>query len=279
VADDVKFELAAAKACRHKGILMFATLHPARRAGALASQSLAVLASASLVLSSLPALAQQPAPAQPRPAQPRPAQPAAPAPAAPAAQQQAPSGPTIVQVKPEPSQTEWTKVCGKDPGNQREICYTTRDFVSDQGQPVMAVAVYDVKGDPNRIVRFLLPIGLLLQPGMRFGVDQAQPIVGRFQICFPNGCFAETTVNEAQLNAFKRGTTVNVSVQNQAAREVTFQVPLAGFAKGFDGPPVDPAELEKQQRELQDQIQKREEELRRRLQGGDPPAAPSAPRP
>lgn len=267
---------------------MFATLQPARRAGALVSQSLVVLASASLVLNSLPALAQQPAPAQPaqpRPAQPRPAQPAAPvtpapaAPAAPQAQQQAPAGPTIVQVKPEPSQTEWTKVCGKDPGNQREICYTTRDFVSDQGQPVMAVAVYDVKGDPNRIVRFLLPIGLLLQPGMRFGVDQAQPIVGRFQICFPNGCFAETTVNEAQLNAFKRGTTVNVSVQNQAAREVTFQVPLAGFAKGFDGPPVDPAELEKQQRELQDQIQKREEELRRRLQGGDPPAAPAAPRP
>jgi invasion protein IalB len=218
---------------------------------------------------SLPAFAQQPAPQQPRQA-PRPAQPAAPA--APAAQ--APAGPTIVQVKPEPSQTEWTKVCGKDPGNQREICYTTRDFVSDQGQPVMAVAVYDVKGDPQRIVRFLLPIGLLLQPGMRFGVDQAQPITGRFQICFPNGCFAEASVNEAQINAFKRGTTVNVSVQNQAAREVTFQVPLAGFAKGFDGPPIDPAELQKQQEALQQEVQKREEELRRRLQGEAAPVAP-----
>ena len=51
-----------------------------------------------------------------------------------------------MQVKPEPSQTEWTKVCGKDPGNSAEICYTTRDFVSDQGQPVLAAAIYDVKG-------------------------------------------------------------------------------------------------------------------------------------
>jgi invasion protein IalB len=224
-----------------------------------------------------PASAQQPQPATPRPAAPRPATPA-PAPAAPAqapaAAGQAAAGPTIVQVKPEPSQTEWTKVCGKDPGNQREICYTTRDFVSDQGQPVMAVAVYDVKGDPSRIVRFLLPIGLLLQPGMRFGVDQAQPIAGRFQICFPNGCFAEATMNEAQLNAFKRGTTINVSVQNQAAREVTFQVPLAGFAKGFDGAPIDPAELQKQQEALQAEIQKREDELRRRLSGEGAPATP-----
>ncbi len=239
--------------------------------------SAGVMAVALAVSFTLPALAQQPQPATPRPAAPRPATPA-PAPAAPAqapaAAGQAAAGPTIVQVKPEPSQTEWTKVCGKDPGNQREICYTTRDFVSDQGQPVMAVAVYDVKGDPNRIVRFLLPIGLLLQPGMRFGVDQAQPIAGRFQICFPNGCFAEATMNEAQLNAFKRGTTINVSVQNQAAREVTFQVPLAGFAKGFDGAPIDPAELQKQQEALQAEIQKREDELRRRLSGETAPATP-----
>ncbi|TGR59888.1 invasion associated locus B family protein, partial [Mesorhizobium sp. M2D.F.Ca.ET.223.01.1.1] len=83
--------------------------------------------------------AQRPAPSRPAaPAQ----QPAAPAqPGAAAA-----TGPTVVQVKPEPSQSSWTKVCGKDQGANKEICYTTRDFVSDQGQPVLAVAIYDVKG-------------------------------------------------------------------------------------------------------------------------------------
>lgn len=235
-----------------------------------------------MILAPVVATAQQ-APAQPRPAQPRPAQPPAAQP--PAAQQpaQGDTGPIIVQVKPEPTQTEWTKVCGRDPGNQREICYTTRDFVSDQGQPVLAVAVYDVKGDPNRIVRFLLPIGLLLNPGIRFGVDQGQPISGRYEICFPNGCFAEARLNEAQINSFKRGTTVNISVQNQAARELTFQVPLAGFGRSFDGPAVDPAELQRQQERLQQEMQRREDELRRRLQGGEAPAAapgtaPAAPR-
>jgi invasion protein IalB len=217
------------------------------------------------------AFSQAPQPAQPRPAQPRPAQPAQ-QPAQPAA----PTGPTIVQVKAEPSQAEWTKVCGKDPGNNKEICYTTRDFVSDQGQPVLAVAIYDVKGDSQRIARFLMPLGLLLSPGIRFGMEQSQPIAGRYQICFPNGCFAEAQIGESVLNGFKKGGTLNVSVQNQVAREVTFAIPMAGFGKAFDGAAIDPKILEEQQRQLQDELQKRSEEMRKKLEA---PAAvtPGAP--
>lgn len=230
--------------------------------------------------------------AQAQPAQPRPAAPAQRQPAQQPAQQQAPaaqgSGPTIVQVKPEPTQPDWVKVCGRDPSNNQEICYTTRDFVSDQGQPVMAVAVYDIKGQPQKLVRFLLPIGLLLQPGIRMGVDQGQPLSGRYQICFPNGCFAEITANDATVTALKRGTNINVSVQNQAAREVTFQVPLDGFAKGFDGPAIDPKLLEEQQRKLQEEMQRRSDDMRRKLEGAagsaivptTPPGAPAtAPKP
>ncbi|MGL4729750.1 MAG: invasion associated locus B family protein [Bosea sp. (in: a-proteobacteria)] len=230
-----------------------------------------------LSLATSVALAQQaprPAPAQPAPA---------PAQQAPAAAAQ-PAGPTIVQVKPEPSQTEWTKVCGKDQAANKEVCYTTRDFVSDQGQPVLAVAIYDVKGDPAKMVRFLMPLGLMLQPGVRFGVDQGQPIAGRYGICFPNGCFAEQSVRDDVINQFKRGNTLNISVQNQGAREVTFAVPLTGFGKAFDGAAIDPAVLADQQKKLQEAMEKQQEELRRRL-GGDAggaapaPAAPGTPPP
>ena len=67
------------------------------------------LATALALLVSAPVLAQT-APAQ-RPAA-QPARPAAPAPGA--AQPQPNGGPTVVQVKAEPSQPEWTKVCGTD---------------------------------------------------------------------------------------------------------------------------------------------------------------------
>lgn len=234
-----------------------------------------------LLLGASPVLAQT-APAQPRAQQQRPA---AQQPAAPAQQQgDQGTGPTVVQVKPEPSQPDWTKVCGKDQGTNSEICYTTRDFVSDQGQPVLAVAVYDVKGQQSqRIVRFLMPLGLLLQPGIRFAVDQGQPTPGKYAICFPNGCFAEAPVKDDFIAAAKKGNLLNVSVQNQAGREVTFAVPTAGFAKAFDGPPIDPKVLQEQQQKLQEELQKRSEELRKRLEssaaGGAPAPAAGTPAP
>jgi invasion protein IalB len=239
-------------------------------------RGLALVLGAAVALAPFSVLAQQ---AQPQRPASRPAQPAQPAPAqpAPAQGQAAQTGPTLVQVKPEPSQTSWTKVCGKDQAANKEICYTTRDFVSDQGQPVLAVAVYDVKGDANKIVRFLMPLGLLLQPGIRFGVDTAQPTPGRYAICFPNGCFAEAQVKDDFINSMKKGNTLNISVQNQGAREVTFAIPMADFAKAFDGAPIDPKVLEEQQKALQDELAKRQEELRKRLGGADatPGAAPA----
>jgi invasion protein IalB len=211
---------------------------------------------------------------QAKPAQP--AQPAqSPAPA-PQAGQQGGSGPTIVQVKPEPSQNDWTKVCGKDQNQNVEICYTTRDFVSDQGQPVLAAAIYDIKGpQTQKVARFLMPVGLLLRPGVRFTIDQGQPTPGQYAVCFPNGCFAEAPIKDETVAALKKGTTLNISVQNQGGREVTFAVPLAGFGKSYDGPAVDPKELEAQQKKLQDELQKKSDELRKRLEEGQANAAPT----
>ena len=235
----------------------------------------AVFAPALVVAQQQPQRPHRPAPQAPQPQGPQ----ASPQmPGQPAQQGQA-GGPTVVQVKPEPSQTDWTKVCGKDQASNAEICYTTRDFVSDQGQPVLAVAVYDIKAaQSQKIVRFLMPLGLLVQPGIRFAVDQGQPTPGRYAICFPNGCFAEAQVKDDFIAAFKKGNLLNVSVQNQAGREVTFAVPAVGFGKAFDGPAIDPKVLEEQQKKLQEELQKRSEELRKRLES-NAGAAPATPKP
>jgi invasion protein IalB len=210
-----------------------------------------------------------PAPAPAAPA--APAQPATPA-AAPAA---------IVQVQPEPTQADWIKICGEDQAAKKKICYTTRDFVSDQNQPVLAVAVYDIQGEPQKVVRLLLPLGFILAPGVRVTVDQGTAQPGKYAVCFPNGCFAEVPVKDDVIAALKKGTSLAISVQNQFAREVIFQVPLSTFGKVFDGPPIDPAVLQAQQQKLQEQMQKQAEEMRKKMetqgQGATPPAAPIQP--
>ncbi|MCJ2064421.1 invasion associated locus B family protein [Methylobacterium sp. J-088] len=246
----------------------------------------ALLGFAGLGLAVAPALAQpkKPAAAAPAPAAPAPTAPGTPAANTPAAQ----TGPQIVAVKSEPGQADWTKVCGKDQASGTDICYTTRDFVSDQGQPVLAVAVYEMKNPAQkqevRVVRYLLPLGLLLQPGIRFSIDGQAATAGRFAVCFPNGCFAEAGgVDAGVIAAMKKGTTLNVSVQNQTQREVTFAVPLTGFGKAFDGPAIDPKVLEEQQKKLQAELEKRSEDMRKKLEqqggaaAGAAPAAGTAP--
>jgi invasion protein IalB len=204
----------------------------------------------------------------------------APAPAATPAPAPTNAPAAVVQVQAEPTQPDWIKICGEDQAAKKTICYTTRDFVSDQNQPVLAVAVYDIQGEPQEVVRFLLPLGFILAPGVRFSVDQGTPQPGKYAVCFPNGCFAEVPVKDDIIAALKKGTSLSISVQNQFAKEVIFQVPLATFGKIFDGPAIDPAVLQAQQQKLQEQMQKQAEEMRKKMdaQGQAPTSqAPSKP--
>ncbi len=197
---------------------------------------------------------------------------AAPAPAA------RPTGPVKLDLIP--MQAPWTKICGKDQGTGKEVCYTTRDFGQAADQPpTLAIAVYQMASEERRIARFLLPVGLLLKPGFRLVIDKGEPIEGRFAICFPNGCFAEAELNNATLGALKKAQTASVIVRNQANIEVTFNLPMKDFGTAFDGPAVDPKVLAQQNQELQKQLEERARLQRQKLeqeqQSGAPAAAPT----
>lgn len=165
------------------------------------------------------------------------------------------------------TQKDWTKVCGKDQSANKQVCYTTRDFSAEAGKPpVLALAVYDIEGEDQRIVRMLMPIGLMLRPGFRFVVDGGPTTDGSYEICFPNGCFAESKIKGALVDSMKKGKTMDVSVRNRDNVEVVFGVPLEGFGKAFDGPAIDPKVLQDQQQKLQAELQKRAEDERKKLE-------------
>lgn len=242
---------------------------------------LAAVITGSVLIACAPAFAQAPA-ARPaaKPAAPAKPTQAQPAPAAPApaggeqAQQGQPGQQGPMKLDLQPSQPDWTKVCGKDQNANKEICYTTRDFGTQADQPpVLALAVYDVKGDDTKVVRLLVPVGLMLRPGFRFSVDKGPLMEGGYEICFPNGCFGEAKVKTATINSMKKGTTLSVIVKNQVNAEVNFNIPLANFGKAYDGPAIDPKVLEEQQKKLQEELQKRADEERKKLESSQAGAA------
>jgi hypothetical protein len=64
----------------------------------------------------------------------------------------------------------------------------------------------------------------------------------------------------------KKGQVLNVQAINQNHQPLTLPVPLADFGKAYDGPPTDPKVLEQQQQKLQEELQRRADEARKRLE-------------
>ncbi|MDE2577828.1 MAG: invasion associated locus B family protein [Hyphomicrobiales bacterium] len=129
----------------------------------------------------------------------------------------------------------WAKICGAANANGR-VCYTARDFFApDTDKPTLAFAVYDTEGKSRQIMRFLLPVGLLMDRGFDVSVDGRALTHGRFKICFANGCYADAKLSVEFRQRLLQDEFMQLSVTNQAGKMVMFQLPLDGFATAFKG--------------------------------------------
>jgi invasion protein IalB len=243
--------------------------HRVAQVSALVSTfALAVGASSVALAQSPPAPAAKPAaPAAKKPPAAKPAAPAAPAPA-PEAQQQAPAqgqGEPQVQLIFSP----WTKFCLKgqnnDP-NAKQVCFTGKDARIESGMPVVAAVLIEPEGEPKKILRVTLPLGMQLVHGTRVIVDQNQPMTAPYVICFTNGCMADYDASGDLIGKLKKGQGLVIQAINSTGQPISLVLPLADFAKAYDGPPTDPKVFEEQQKKLQEELQRRADEARKKLE-------------
>jgi invasion protein IalB len=223
--------------------------------------------SATLIVSG--AQAQQPAPGAPK------APPKA-APKAPAAQAP-PAGAPPAGAAPQPQEQQvqliyapWTKFClkGQEAG-AKQVCFTGKDGRIESGQPVIAAVIIEPEGEPKKLLRVTLPLGMQLVHGTRIIVDSNAPLQGPYVICFQNGCMSDYEATPELIASLKKGQNLVVQAINSNGAPLTLPLPLAGeFAKAYDGPPTDPKVFEENQKKLQEELQKRAEEQRKKLEGG-----------
>jgi invasion protein IalB len=209
------------------------------------------------------------APAKPAPAKPAPAKPAeaakpAPAPAQP--QQGAQAQPGTDQM-PQLIYSQWIKFCVKpEEAGAKQVCLTGIDGRVESGMPVVAVVIIEPEGDPKKILRITLPVGMHLQHGSRVIVDQNPPLTAPFVVCFNNGCLADYELSADTLAKLKKGQQVLVQGINFNGGAISIPVPLTDFAKIYDGPPTDPKVLEERQKKLEEELQRKANEARQKLE-------------
>ena len=278
--------------------MLAASVRPRGRVIALLAAT--ALATSFLATAGVQAQAPAPAPAAAPKAKPKAAPKAAPA--APAAQAAPPAAapapaaggapPAAANAQPPDQQlpqliyAPWTKFClkGQD-ANAKQVCFTGKDGRIESGQPVIAAVIIEPEGEPKKILRVTLPLGMQLVHGTRIIVDSNAPMQSPYVICFQNGCMSDYEVTPELLANMKKGQNLVVQAINSNGQPLTLPLPLqetgGSFAKAFDGPPTDPKVFEENQKKLQEELQTRADETRAKLQatqpgGGTPPATPPA---
>jgi invasion protein IalB len=206
---------------------------------------------------------------------------AQPAQGAPAAQAQAPAQGGAAQPQDQQIQliyAPWTKFClkGQD-ANAKQVCFTGKDGRIESGQPVIAAVIIEPEGEPKKILRVTLPLGMQLVHGTRIIVDNNAPLQSPYVICFQNGCMSDYEATPELLASMKKGQNLVVQAINANGAPLTLPLPLGEFAKAYDGPPTDPKQFEETQKKLQEELQKRAEEQRKKLEQANPGAAAANP--
>jgi len=237
-------------------------------AKAAAIGAAAILAAAFAVANSSTASAQTP-PAKPAPAKKPPARPAQP----PAAQAAPPAGAPPAQGQAQGNEqmqliySPWTKFCVKNQeAGPKQICFTGKDARIESGMLVVSAVLIEPEGEPKKVLRVTLPLGMQLVHGTRVIIDQNQPLTAPYFLCIPNGCMADYDATPDMITKLKSGQSLVVQAINMTAQPMSLVLPLADFAKAYDGPPTDPKVFEEQQKKLQEELQRRADEARKKLE-------------
>src|SRR5262249_21232295 len=154
------------------------------------------------------------------------------------------------------------KFCLKGQNNEpnaKQVCFTGKDARIESGTRVVKAVLIEPEGEPKKLLRITLPQGMQLVHGTRVIIDQDQPITAPYVSCVNNGCFADYDASADLINKMKKGRGLIVQAINSSGQPVSMVLPLADFAKAYDGPPTNPKIVEEQERKLQETLQRRDQ--------------------
>jgi invasion protein IalB len=150
----------------------------------------------------------------------------------------------------------WTKFCLKNPDdpNAKQVCFTNKEAYTGPGAAAVAVVLIEPEGEQRKILRVTLPLGMQLILGTRLIIDQDEPLTAPYVLCIAQGCIADYEATPDMIAKMKKGQQLNVQAAHATAQPINLPLPLADFAKAYDGAPTDPKNLAEQQQKLQAEL-------------------------
>ena len=180
------------------------------------------------------------------------------------------------------AESSWVKVCTTDEktGN-KQVCLIRHEGLDPKtGAILISVAVRTIEGEDKKHLLVNVPTAysLVMPAGVQIKIDEGEPVQLQYAVCFPTSCQVQMELSKEIVDKMRKGKQMVVAALNAQQKTMAFPLPLSGFSKTFDGPPVDNvayqearAQMMRASREHQAELAKEAAEARIRQQVGAQP--------
>lgn len=159
----------------------------------------------------------------------------------------------------------WFKTCSKQEDN--DICAVQNIMRANSGQMITAVGVITISGKVNRkLLQVSVPSARLIPPGIMMQIDGGKGQKLDYAVCLPDRCTAEIALTDAIIASLKKGNEVVFTSINFRRSPNPIKIALTGFTGAFDGEPMSESKLAESQRSLEEGMQKKAVEARKKLE-------------
>jgi len=129
---------------------------------------------------------------------------------------------------------DWQMSCDTPPGASTEQCAIIQNITAENQPNVgLSVIVLKTADQQARLLRVLVPLGVLLPNGLGLNVDGQDMGRVAFVRCLPNGCIAEVIMDDALIEVLSTGQNAIFVVFKTPEEGIGIPVSLNGFADGF----------------------------------------------
>jgi len=164
-----------------------------------------------------------------------------------------------------PAADPWIKLCVKNEQTQnRQVCLTRHEGLEpNTGMALVTVMVRQTEGEEKQQLMIQMHTfeGLVIPAGIQMKIDDGEPVKLPFVVCFPSGCQVQTDLTPEMLESMRKGQKMAVLGMNVQQKATGFPIPLTGFSKALDGPPIDTKKYEESRRQMMEIFKKRRAEL------------------
>ncbi|MDF1777233.1 MAG: invasion associated locus B family protein [Rhizobiaceae bacterium] len=159
----------------------------------------------------------------------------------------------------------WYKVCTKQEDN--DVCVVQNIVTASTGQLLTAIGLIIVEGKVNnKVLQVSVPSARTIPLGVNMQIDDGKAQRVPYSVCMPDKCVAQVPLTDAIVDSFKRGGEVVFTSMNYQRAANPIKISLKGFTDAFDGEPVAQSELQERQRLLQEEMQRKAQSAREKLE-------------